>query len=72
MLLLGLVGGGLAAYAAFKYRLRQVRVAVQELGGALLEVEKALEDDKVTEEEFRLAFGKFKGFASALRAILTG
>ena len=69
---LGLVGGGLAAYAVFKYRLKQVRYAVEELAEALLAVETAVEDDKVTEEEFRLAFGKFKGFFSAIRAIYSG
>ena len=53
--LLGLVSGGIATYLIVKYRLRQVRVLLDE-------VDDALKDDKVSEEEFRAIFAAVKAF----------
>ena len=54
---LGLIGGGLAAYAVFKYRLHQVRVAIDAVDDAVV-------DDKVTEDEFRKIWDAFKTIIS--------
>ena len=55
---LGLIPGAIAVYLVFKYRLKQVRVAVDA-------VDDAVEDDKVTEVEFRKIW-------DALKAIIYG
>ena len=47
--LVGLVAGGLAAYAIFRYRLHQIRKLIDALDDAVT-------DDKVTEEEFRIIY----------------
>ena len=69
--LLGFLGAGaVAAYFVVKYRLKQLIHAVEEYLEVLKAIDAAIEDDKVSEDEFRLIWAEAKEFVQAIRDII--